>query len=106
MRLLSEPLSAERSRQLAAIQPLVAQEGIEAAQETILAGKAGSRRVIRDRSGRVIEEDKDFQPAQPGQDVALTLDLRLQYFAYRALKAKYDPENALPDLYAKCVLRQ
>ena len=63
------------------------QEGIEASQETVLAGKAGARRVIRDRGGRVIEEDEDFRPAQPGQDVLLALDLRLQYFAYRELKS-------------------
>jgi cell division protein FtsI (penicillin-binding protein 3) len=61
------------------------QEGIEAAQESLLAGMAGARRVIRDRTGRVVEEEQD--PAQPGQDVLLTLDLRLQYFAYRELKA-------------------
>ncbi len=63
------------------------QEGIEASQEEMLAGKAGARRVIRDRTGRVVEETEDMEAAQPGQDVLLTLDLRLQYFAYRELKA-------------------
>jgi cell division protein FtsI (penicillin-binding protein 3) len=70
------------------------QEGIEAAQEAVLAGKAGARRVIRDRTGRVIEEDEDLRAAQPGQDVLLTLDLRLQYFAYRELKAAVAQNHA------------
>jgi cell division protein FtsI (penicillin-binding protein 3) len=62
------------------------QEGMEAAQESRLAGKDGERRVIRDRAGHVIEESEDFIAAKPGQDVRLTLDLRLQYLAYRELK--------------------
>lgn len=63
------------------------QEGIEAAQNAPLAGQAGARRVVRDRQGRVVEESEDFRAAQPGADVLLTLDLRLQYLAYRELKA-------------------
>lgn len=63
------------------------QEGLEHAQEAALAGKAGSRRVIRDRAGRVVEDDLEAREAQPGQDLALTLDLRIQYLAYRELKA-------------------
>lgn len=70
------------------------QEGIEAAQEALLAGKAGARRVIRDRTGRVVEEGEDMQAAQPGQDVLLALDLRLQYFAYRELKAAVAQNHA------------
>lgn len=63
------------------------QEGMEAAQERTLAGKPGARRVVRDRSGRIVEENGDFEAAQPGGDLELTLDLRLQYIAYRELKA-------------------
>ena len=62
------------------------QEGMEAALETKLAGKAGARNVVRDRSGRVVEENGDSEPAIAGRDLALTLDLRLQYIAYRELK--------------------
>ena len=62
-------------------------EGLEAAQNLALSGQSGARRVIRDRQGRVIEEDADIQPAQPGQDLALSMDLRLQYLAYRELKS-------------------
>jgi cell division protein FtsI (penicillin-binding protein 3) len=62
-------------------------EGMERAQEATLIGKAGSRRVIRDRAGRVVEDDLQARDAQPGQDLELTLDLRIQYLAYRELKA-------------------
>jgi len=63
------------------------QEGMEAALDAPLAGKAGARGVVRDRSGRVVEQSGDFEPAIAGRDLALTLDLRLQYIAYRELKA-------------------
>lgn len=61
-------------------------EGIEKAQEAVLAGKQGTRRVIRDRGGRVVEDNIDFTDAQPGEDVTLSIDLRIQYLAYRELK--------------------
>lgn len=61
-------------------------EGIEKAQETILAGHEGVRRVIRDRAGRVVEDNLEFREARPGEDVRLTIDLRIQYLAYRELK--------------------
>ena len=61
-------------------------EGIEKAQETVLAGHDGERRVIRDRTGRVVEDNLEFRAAQSGEDVRLTIDLRIQYLAYRELK--------------------
>ncbi len=61
-------------------------EGIEKAQESLLAGKQGLRRVIRDRAGRVVEDNIDYAQAEPGEDVNLTIDLRIQYLAYRELK--------------------
>jgi cell division protein FtsI (penicillin-binding protein 3) len=61
-------------------------EGMEAAQDAALRGKAGARRVVRDRSGRIVEEGGDFEPAVAGADLTLALDLRLQYVAYRELK--------------------
>ncbi len=63
------------------------QEGMEGALDAPLAGRAGARAVVRDRSGRVIEASGDVEPAVAGRDLALTLDLRLQYVAYRELKA-------------------
>lgn len=62
-------------------------EGMERAQESWLGGKAGSRRVIRDRTGRVVEDNLEYREAESGQDLQLTIDLRLQYLAYRELKA-------------------
>ncbi|MFP5304191.1 MAG: peptidoglycan D,D-transpeptidase FtsI family protein, partial [Gammaproteobacteria bacterium] len=61
-------------------------EGIERAQETVLAGRAGERSVIRDRQGRVVEDNLEFRAAIPGETVSLTIDLRIQYLAYRELK--------------------
>jgi cell division protein FtsI (penicillin-binding protein 3) len=69
-------------------------EGLELAQEAALAGKAGSRRVIRDRAGRVVEDNLESTDAQSGQDLSLTLDLRIQYLAYRELKAAVTRNNA------------
>jgi cell division protein FtsI (penicillin-binding protein 3) len=70
------------------------QEGLELAQEAALAGKAGSRRVIRDRTGRVVEDNLEARDALSGQDLTLTLDLRIQYLAYRELKAAVAKNNA------------
>jgi cell division protein FtsI (penicillin-binding protein 3) len=70
------------------------QEGIEAAQNKLLEGVAGSRQVVRDRAGRVVEDTEDFKEAQPGQDINLTIDLHLQYIAYRELKAAVAKYNA------------
>ena len=70
------------------------QEGMEAAQDAALRGKAGARRVVRDRSGRVVEESDDFETAESGVDLFLTLDLRLQYVAYRELKKAVSEQHA------------
>lgn len=61
-------------------------EGIERAQESVLTGKQGSRRVIRDRAGNIVEDNLSLVEAQSGEDVQLTIDLRIQYLAYRELK--------------------
>ncbi|PTU30698.1 peptidoglycan D,D-transpeptidase FtsI family protein [Stenotrophobium rhamnosiphilum] len=70
------------------------QEGLELAQEAALAGKAGARRVIRDRTGRVVEDNLESKDALSGKDLALTIDLRIQYLAYRELKAAVARNNA------------
>lgn len=69
-------------------------EGIERAQEAVLKGKAGSRRVIRDRAGRVVEDNLEARDALSGQDLNLTLDQRIQYLAYRELKAAVTKHRA------------
>jgi cell division protein FtsI (penicillin-binding protein 3) len=69
------------------------QEGVELAHEATLAGRAGSRRVIKDRLGRVIEDDWLREPA-PGRDVALSIDNRVQFIATAALKSAVQATNA------------
>ncbi len=62
------------------------QEGMELAHDSSLRGIAGSRHVIRDARGRIVEDTEEAVPSQPGQDLNLSIDLRLQYLAYRELK--------------------
>jgi len=69
------------------------QEGIELAHERLLAGRAGSRRVIKDRLGRVVEDDWLREPLD-GTDVALSIDNRIQYIAHAALKTALDKSRA------------
>jgi cell division protein FtsI (penicillin-binding protein 3) len=63
------------------------QEGIELAWDYLLAGQPGRKRVIQDRMGRVVEDVENIRTERPGQDVKLSLDMRVQYLAYRELKA-------------------
>lgn len=72
----------------------VGQEGLELAYEQHLAGRAGMKKVVKDRNGRVIRTLRVVEPAQPGREVRLTLDLRIQYFAYRELKAAVQQHGA------------
>lgn len=62
------------------------QEGMELAYNQALAGKPGSRRVIKDRLGRVIEAVGETVPPQDGQDLHLSIDSKVQFFAYQKLK--------------------
>lgn len=63
------------------------QEGVELAFQERLSGESGRKQVVRDLLGRVIQDIEVIQPAAPGQDVTLSLDLRLQYLAYKELLA-------------------
>lgn len=62
------------------------QEGLELAYEDWLRGTPGSKQVLRDRLGRIIREVKVNSIAQPGNDLTLSIDSRLQYLAYKILK--------------------
>jgi cell division protein FtsI (penicillin-binding protein 3) len=64
----------------------VGQEGIELAMEAQLAGKPGSRRVIKDRRGQIVEDVESIQVPQEGRDTVLAIDAKLQYLAYSQLK--------------------
>jgi len=63
------------------------QEGIELAYQEWLAGKPGSRRVLRDKRGQIIEDIESLRVPQQGRDLALSIDRKIQYLAYRELKA-------------------
>jgi cell division protein FtsI (penicillin-binding protein 3) len=70
------------------------QEGMELAMETRLRGENGRRRVVKDRVGRVVDDLAGFKPARAGEDVLLSIDLRLQYQAYREIKAAVAQHHA------------
>ena len=62
------------------------QEGVELAWQNDLAGKPGSRRVIRDRKKRIVEDIESIRVPRPGRDMALSIDSKIQHLAYRELK--------------------
>lgn len=62
------------------------QEGLELAYNDWLRGESGRKMVIKDRLGRTIKHVESIQAAQPGKDLTLSIDRRLQYLAYRELK--------------------
>ena len=62
------------------------QEGIELAYQDWLAGRPGSRRVIKDRLGRVVEDVESIRAAQDGRDLTLSIDSKIQSLAYSALR--------------------
>ena len=63
------------------------QEGIELAHQAQLGGLPGSRRVIKDRLGRVVEDIESIRAAQDGKDLQLAIDGKIQSLAFGALKA-------------------
>jgi cell division protein FtsI (penicillin-binding protein 3) len=62
------------------------QEGMELAFEKELAGRPGSRRVIKDRLGRIVEDVREQVPPVPGRDLQLSIDSKVQFFAYHKLR--------------------
>ena len=62
------------------------QEGMELAFNSQLAGKPGSRRVIKDRLGRVVEGVGETIPPIDGKDMQLSIDSKVQFFAYQKLR--------------------
>ena len=71
------------------------QEGLELAYDYWLSGETGAKRVLRDRLGRVGEDVELINAAQPGRTLASSLDLRVQYLAYRELKQAVLDSDAL-----------
>ena len=71
------------------------QEALELAFDPELTGKAGSRRVIKDRRGHIVEDVDSILNPQNGQKLTLSIDARIQYLAFRELR------NAIADHRAK-----
>ncbi len=70
------------------------QEGMELSYQDWLSGIPGRKRVLRDNRGRLIRDLSLIRDAKPGKDLTLSLDLRLQYLAYRELKAVVQAHDA------------
>ena len=71
------------------------QEGFELAQNAWLSGKSGSRRVIKDRQGHIVEELEAVKVPQDGHDLVLSIDRRIQYLAYRELAKSVEANKAI-----------
>ena len=69
-------------------------EGLELAYDPWLAGQPGAKRVLRDRLGRTIDNVESIRAPQAGRDLRTSLDLRIQYLAYRSLKAAVKQHSA------------
>jgi len=70
------------------------QEGIELAFDRLLTGQPGSRRVIKDRRGQVVEDVESIRAPRDGEDVALAMDASIQYMAYTALREAVQQHRA------------
>lgn len=72
----------------------VGQEGVELAFEHLLRGTPGSMRVIKDRLGRIVETVERISEPVPGHNLKISIDRRIQYLAYRELKAAVQENHA------------
>jgi cell division protein FtsI (penicillin-binding protein 3) len=70
------------------------QEGLELAYDEWLHGEAGKKRVLKDRNGHIIKDLQELKSEKSGQNLNLSIDLRLQYLAYRELKAAVEKHQA------------
>jgi len=72
----------------------IGQEGMELAYDGWLTGEPGKKKVVLDKNRRVINDISLIQAASSGEDLRLSIDLRVQYAAYRALKKAVKKHNA------------
>ena len=72
----------------------IGQEGMELAYDDWLTGEPGKKKVVLDKNRRVINDISLVQAARSGEDLRLSIDLRVQYVAYRALKKAVKKHNA------------
>jgi cell division protein FtsI (penicillin-binding protein 3) len=72
----------------------IGQEGLELAYDRWLGAEAGAKRVIQDRYGRTVEDVESIRAPRPGGELITSIDLRIQYLAYRELKAAVQEHRA------------
>jgi cell division protein FtsI (penicillin-binding protein 3) len=72
----------------------IGQEGLELAYDKWLGAEAGAKRVIQDRYGRTVEDIESIRAPRPGENLITSIDLRIQYLAYRELKAAVQEHRA------------
>jgi cell division protein FtsI (penicillin-binding protein 3) len=72
----------------------IGQEGLELAYDRWLGAEAGAKRVIQDRFGQTVEDVESIRAPRPGADLVTSIDLRIQYLAYRELKAAVQTNQA------------
>jgi cell division protein FtsI (penicillin-binding protein 3) len=70
------------------------QEGMELSYDSWLAGHSGRKKVLKDQLGRVVENVEFIEAPRPGRELASAIDLRIQYLAYRELKAAVQRHRA------------
>ncbi len=70
------------------------QEGLELVYQDWLSGKPGSRRVIKDRQGHIVEDLEAVKVPQDGHDLKLSIDRKIQYLAYRELTRAVEENKA------------
>lgn len=70
------------------------QEGMELASQKNLAGMTGSRRVIKDRLGRIVEDIESIREPHDGKDLMLSIDSKIQYIAFSQLKEAVELNKA------------
>ena len=73
----------------------IGREGLEMAYERRLSGTSGAKLVIQDRLGHSVEDVESLRPTTPGQDLKTSIDIRIQYLAYRELKKAIQEQRAV-----------
>lgn len=72
----------------------IGQEGVELAFDQWLSGTPGAKRVLKDRLGRSVKDVESIRPPSAGKDLSTSLDMRIQYLAYRELMAAVNRHQA------------
>ncbi|WP_297812377.1 penicillin-binding transpeptidase domain-containing protein [uncultured Methylophaga sp.] len=72
----------------------IGQEGLELTYDAVLTGRSGLKRMVRDSRGNFVEGGELIQPAKAGENIQLSIDLRLQHLSYQALKNAVKEHNA------------